>query len=160
MKTDVVRSARRRPLAERTDAASLGDDDATDDRAMSAAPPPPHPSSATTAPPCRASSRAGHRLRRRTSTVVNYVEDAYLRDDVPCGCPLCETCDNATASGVGTPLGGVWVGGGAGEATTHYLVPDARAIARWLDFLESPAGAVRSIHWSPYDRVRVVNADP
>jgi hypothetical protein len=26
--------------------------------------------------------------------------------------------------------------------------------------LEKAADEVRSIHWSPYDRVRVVNADP
>ena len=35
---------------------------------------------------------SGHRLRRRTQTVVNYVEDAYLRDDVCCGSALCASC--------------------------------------------------------------------
>ena len=30
----------------------------------------------------------------------------------------------------------------------------------WYDFFATRASLVRSIHWSPYDRVRVVNADP
>ena len=38
------------------------------------------------------STVSGHRLRRRTQTVVNYVEDAYLRDDVSCGSALCASC--------------------------------------------------------------------
>ena len=56
---------------------------------------------------------SGHRLRRRTGTVFNYAEDAHLRDDLPCGCALCETCDNDAGIGdgrldgtpVGTPMG-------------------------------------------------------
>ena len=86
---------------------------------------------------------AGHRLRRRTGAVVNYAEDVHLREDVPCGCALCETCANdderrAEDGGdpVGTPL--------AADAT-HYLVPDADAIAEHVDFLEMPRSATNVI---------------
>ena len=83
---------------------------------------------------------AGHRLRRRTGAVVNYAEDVHLREDVPCGCALCGTCANdayvrAEGEGghpVGTPLG---------ADATHYLVPDADAIADHVDFLEMPRSA-------------------
>ena len=86
---------------------------------------------------------AGHRLRRRTGAVVNYAEDVHLREDVPCGCALCGTCANddkrrAEDGGdpVGTPL--------AADAT-HYLVPDADAIAEHVDFLEMPRSATNVI---------------
>ena len=66
---------------------------------------------------------SGHRLRRRTQTVVNYVEDAYLRDDIPCGSELCTSCDNSRwRASLGThhaPLK---------ADASHYLVPDARAL--------------------------------
>ena len=84
---------------------------------------------------------SGHWLRRRTQTVVNYVEDRYLRDDIACGSQLCRACDN---SATGTPL--------AGDAS-HYLVPDAKAIAEYLDFLESPEASVCWPAWFDWYRL-------
>ena len=72
---------------------------------------------------------SGHRLRRRTQTVVNYVEDAYLRDDVSCGSALCASCVPPPGAPP-TPLR---------ADATHYLVPDADALVAYLDFLESPS---------------------
>jgi hypothetical protein len=37
---------------------------------------------------------------------------------------------------------------------------DVAATAALLDDTEQPLYQVRSMHWSPYDRVGVVNADP
>lgn len=63
----------------------------------------------------------GHRLRRRTQTVYNYVEDAYLRDDIPCGSELCTSCDNSKSrAALGTPP--------LKADASHYLVPDAHAL--------------------------------
>lgn len=63
----------------------------------------------------------GHRLRRRTQTVYNYVEDAYLRDDIPCGSELCTSCDNSKSrAALGTPP--------LKADASHYLVPDAQAL--------------------------------
>ena len=78
---------------------------------------------------------SGHRLRRRTGTVFNYAEDAHLRDDLPCGCALCETCDN-DAGRIGDGLDGNPVGTPLAPDATHYLVPDATSIAEYVDFLE------------------------
>jgi hypothetical protein len=78
---------------------------------------------------------SGHRLRRRTGTVFNYAEDAHLRDDLPCGCALCETCDN-DAGGSATAVDGNPVGTPLASDATHYLVPDATSIAEYVDFLE------------------------
>ena len=78
---------------------------------------------------------SGHRLRRRTGTVFNYAEDAHLRDDLPCGCALCETCDNDAGIGDGR-LDGTPVGTPLASDATHYLVPDATSIAEYVDFLE------------------------
>ena len=78
---------------------------------------------------------SGHRLRRRTGTVFNYAEDAHLRDDLPCGCALCETCDN-DAGRIGDGLDGTPVGTPLASDATHYLVPDATSIAEYVDFLE------------------------
>ena len=72
---------------------------------------------------------SGHRLRRRTQTVVNYVEDAYLRDDVCCGSALCASCVPPPGAPP-TPLR---------ADASHYLVPDADALVAYLDFLESPS---------------------
>ena len=79
---------------------------------------------------------SGHRLRRRTGTVFNYAEDAHLRDDLPCGCALCETCDNdAGRIGDGRSTAPRWAPRWHSDAT-HYLVPDATSIAEYVDFLE------------------------
>jgi hypothetical protein len=49
-------------------------------------------------------------------------------------------------------------------ATAHYYVDeDASRILVWevsLGESPSPSRRVCPTHWSPYDRVRVVNADP
>ena len=83
---------------------------------------------------------AGHRLRRRTGAVVNYAEDVHLREDVPCGCALCGTCANDDVQDGGHP-----VGTPLGADATHYLVPDADAIAEHVDFLEMPRSATNVI---------------
>jgi hypothetical protein len=67
---------------------------------------------------------SGHRLRRRTQTVVNYVEDAYLRDDIPCGSQLCTACDNHNTFGASRVTRAPPLSADA----SHYLVPDAQAL--------------------------------
>ena len=71
---------------------------------------------------------SGHRLRRRTGTVVNYVEDAYLRDDIPSGIPGVEV-EGPKGARRSTHLhDGLGTASSLGAAARCYLVPDAAAL--------------------------------
>ena len=86
-------------------------------------PPPPPP------PP---QEHHAFRYRKRSRTVADTAEEAYLRVDIPCGCgAACAACP-PTLPALALPGGG----GGGGEGSprqAHLLLPDAAALLECLE---------------------------
>ncbi|KAI7844065.1 hypothetical protein COHA_002209 [Chlorella ohadii] len=85
------------------------------------------------------------RYRKRSRTVTDTGEEAYLRVDIPCGCgSACAACPPtlpALALGGGSGGGGGGGGGGSAESgprQEHLLMPDATALLDCLEVLELP----------------------
>ncbi|GBG61073.1 hypothetical protein CBR_g18665 [Chara braunii] len=65
----------------------------------------------------------GIKFRRRSRTIVDVVQEHYLRDDIPCGSAVCDICHQ-------TPV--------LSGTATHYLLPDVDFILDFLELLEHP----------------------
>ena len=80
------------------------------------------------------------RYRKRSRTVMDTAEEAYLRVDIPCGAgAACAACPpTAPALALLEPADAAVGGGGAGAPPPHLLLPDAAALAECLEVLELP----------------------
>ncbi|BDA44024.1 DIS3-like exonuclease 1 [Coccomyxa sp. Obi] len=65
-----------------------------------------------------------YRFRKRSRTVSEASEEAYLRDDIPCGSEACSTCSN------GLPA--------LSADASHYVIPDSQALDDYLEVFELP----------------------
>lgn len=65
-----------------------------------------------------------YRFRKRSQSVSEAAEEAYLRDDIPCGSDACSTCQN------GLPA--------LSADAPHYIIPDAQALDDYLEIFELP----------------------
>jgi len=68
---------------------------------------------------------SSHKCRKRTHTLINVVEESYLRSDIACASGLCCACPPAATSALS-------------PSATHYMVPDAEAVLAFLEVLELP----------------------
>ena len=65
-----------------------------------------------------------YRFRKRSQSVSEAAEEAYLRDDIPCGSDACSTCQH------GLPA--------LSADAPHYVIPDAQALDDYLEIFELP----------------------
>lgn len=65
-----------------------------------------------------------YRFRKRSRNVSEASEEAYLRDDIPCGSEACSTCSN------GLPA--------LSADASHYVIPDSQALDDYLEVFELP----------------------
>ncbi|PRW57734.1 DIS3-like exonuclease 1 [Chlorella sorokiniana] len=80
------------------------------------------------------------RFRKRSRTVADTGEEAYLRVDIPCGCgTVCAACPPTlpalTLASIG---GGSCSSAESGPRQAHLLLPDAAALRDCLEVLELP----------------------
>eukprot|EP00899_Mesostigma_viride_P029013 jgi/Mesvir1/9297/Mv04474-RA.1 len=64
----------------------------------------------------------GFKYRKRSKTVSRVLIERYLRDDIPCGSSLCDTCPANS--------------GTLSSSATHYMMPDAASILDWMEVWE------------------------
>lgn len=69
--------------------------------------------------------RLSYKYRKRTKTITAGVEEAYLRDDVPCGSEACCMC---TAP----------AGASLSATAPYFLLPDAQVLGELLEVFELP----------------------
>jgi exosome complex exonuclease DIS3/RRP44 len=72
--------------------------------------------------------------RTKKGTVVKVVKEHYLRDDISCGSPLCETCadpaEQSSSSSSAPPS--------LRAEAKHYLILDTNVVLGSIDALENP----------------------
>lgn len=109
--------------------------------------PPLRPPAAISLPPFpyrRLQEHAAFRYRKRSRTVVDTAEEAYLRVDIPCGagavCAACPPTAPALALLDGPlALGAFAAADGAAQAPPpHLLLPDAGTLLECLEVFELP----------------------
>lgn len=94
------------------------------------------------------------RYRKRSRTVADTGEEAYLRVDIPCGCgTACAACP-PTLPALTLASGGGGIAG-SGPRQAHLLMPDAATLLDCLEVLELPevenvvllTSEVRQVGW-------------
>lgn len=117
-------------------------------------PPPPLPAAHL----ARLQVHHSFRYRKRSRTVADTGEEAYLRVDIPCGCgTACAACP-PTLPALALQGGGSSSGSGRAESgprQAHLLMPDAAALLDSLEVLELPevenvvllTSEVRQVGW-------------
>jgi hypothetical protein len=62
--------------------------------------------------------------RKRSRSVLDTAEEAYLRVDIPCGSPACSACSPTLPA--------------LGAAPRHLVLPDAAVLGEFLEVFELP----------------------
>lgn len=84
-------------------------------------------------PPSPAQELHAFRYRKRSRTVADTAEEAYLRVDIPCGAgPACAACPPTSPALALAAAGGVGAGAGAG-LRPHLVLPDAAVLLECLE---------------------------